>query len=151
MFCYTTITDIRCVLRELDLWTQISKEHPVFIKTVAELTDKDLSKEIIKQLDEVQKKFEHLHRAVRDACCRLGYGGAGWRVCPPMSGIRNLVEAFLRYNCDFLNVLKCVKTYGEEDKVWQALIGHIINEQEYMHQLFRMLRSQLAFWGAPYF
>ncbi|MDK2799637.1 MAG: hypothetical protein PWP27_1366 [Clostridiales bacterium] len=143
MFCYSVVTNIQCVLRELDMWSEISKEHPIFIKTVAKLTNKNLAKEITDRLDKVNENFSNLQKHVKTLSERLGYGGTGWMNYTLMSQVSRLIEMFLKYDVDFLNVLKQVKTYGKDDKVWQTLIEHITEEEEYMYRLFTTLRSQL--------
>ncbi len=60
MFCYTEVSGIKCVLQELVMWSDISSEHPTFIKTVAGLTNKNLSSEIISELDRLRMQFKSL-------------------------------------------------------------------------------------------
>jgi hypothetical protein len=137
------LTDIGCALRELDMWTEISKEHPVFIKNVAKLSNIDLPKELIEKLDMINRHFESLHQAVKELMRQQQYGGMGWITYPPMMQVRNLVETFLQYDMNFINVLKQVQNYGKENKVWQTLIEHIMQEQEYMYRLFVTLKNQM--------
>ncbi|WP_157910226.1 DUF2935 domain-containing protein [Petroclostridium xylanilyticum] len=143
MYCYTVLTNTLCALRELDMWTEISKQHPVFIKTVAKSSNIDLPKELINKLDKLNENFEALHKRVKEIIRRQPYGGVDWMAYLPLIQVRSLVETFLQYDIDFLNVLNQVKNYGRENKVWQTLLEHIIHEQEYMYRLFVTLRNQM--------
>lgn len=66
MFCYTVVSGIRCVLQELIMWSEISSQHPTFIKTVAKLTNKKLGKELIADLDEVSTNFAQLEKEAQE-------------------------------------------------------------------------------------
>ncbi|MGE4283680.1 MAG: DUF2935 domain-containing protein [Clostridia bacterium] len=143
MYCYTMLTDTMCVIRELDMWTEISKEHPIFLKNVAKLSNINLPNDLVASLDKVNEQFESLHRTVKQLMAQQPYGGMGWMPNPQMMQVRALVETFLQYDMNFINVLRQVQNHGKENAVWQTLVGHITQEQEYMYRLFTGLRNQM--------
>ncbi len=191
MFCYTVVSGIRCVLQELAMWSDISSEHPVFLQTVARLTNKNLSADIVAELNEVRRQFVELQREAgmlleempgmrMDAMAQQP--GVQQLISPedivppgaPDSSslyepiifppslhqadgqmdqtqvmhafsrrVLSLIDRFLRYDRRFLDLLRRVRQYGREDRVWQTLLTHFIQEQEYMLRLMRTLRSQI--------
>lgn len=66
MYCYTLVNNLNCVFNELILWTDISSEHPIFIKTVADLTKKNLPKDIENKLMDTSKNFRNLNKKAMD-------------------------------------------------------------------------------------
>lgn len=192
MFCYTEVSGIKCVLQELVMWSDISSEHPTFIKTVAGLTNKNLRTEIISELDRLQMQFKSLKDEAQSYLnqmmqTRLDMVSAQKPMQPaivagelspvpvvPHSAypyqtpiapvqyqqpyrqvpqtqmqpvfvgmVRRLLDRFLELDRMFLDLLKKVRKYGTEDKVWQTLLEHITHEQQYMYRLMNTLRSQL--------
>ncbi|MEL7566940.1 MAG: DUF2935 domain-containing protein [Dehalobacterium sp.] len=141
MYCYIYAQSINCILNELLLWSEISREHPVFIKTVAELTNKNLPQNLLKELAEIneifsalKEKVEVLHQEmVNNPYFYYAYTGK----------IRELVETFLMYDQRFLEVLPEIMQYGKDDPVWQELLEHINKEQSFMYQLFYNLLGQI--------
>jgi hypothetical protein len=57
MYCYTRISNLICVFNELQLWCEISSEHPIFIKTVSDLTKKNLPESIVDKLLQINSLF----------------------------------------------------------------------------------------------
>ena len=148
MFCYTVVSGINCVLQELIMWSDISSEHPIFIKTVAQLTNKNLSSELVSELNAVREQFVKIKEDAQSVISEMVMPKMGMQEMqmPPMfvSAVRRLIEQFVNADRMFLNVLMKVRQYGKEDKVWQTLLSHIIHEQEYMLRLMQVLRSQLV-------
>lgn len=141
MYCYTYVNNISCVLNELSLWSDISSEHPIFIQTVAKLTNKNLPKSVLEKLDEVNKRFSELKNRTKEVSGMMPLN-------PYMSygvimQLRALVERFLANDRFALSVIEEVKKYGKEDKVWQTLLEHITEEQTFMYELFMKIRMQL--------
>lgn len=73
MFCYTVVSGIRCVLQELVMWSEISSEHPVFIKTVASLTNKRLPRELTAELDKVREEFSEIKEDAQELLNQMRY------------------------------------------------------------------------------
>ncbi|TDT60956.1 DUF2935 domain-containing protein [Fonticella tunisiensis] len=140
MYCYVHITNLLCVFNELILWTEISKEHPVFVKTVAQLTNKNLSKNILDKLDEINIIFSSLQNKSMELKKRITYSIKIH--CSYVVKTGDLIEEFLAYDKRSLSVLQEVKEYGKEDMVWQTLLQHIGEEQTFMYKLFTDLLKQ---------
>jgi hypothetical protein len=137
-YCYTYANNYKCILRELSLWSDISSDHPIFIKTVAKLTNKNLPKNIINGLNEINKEFSALNEKVN-----LLNNEHNFNIQALHMEIKKLINEFLRNDEKFLKLLPEVKSYGKEDKVWQVLLNHITHEQRFMFELFTNLISQL--------
>lgn len=141
MYCFTYANGLNCILNELLLWTEISSEHPIFIKTVASLTNKNLSQGTLKNLMDVHNDFAELNKkvkAVRSNIQRNPYNFQAHSI-----QVRGLIKSFLIHDNHFLSILPEVKQYGKEDKVWQTLLNHITHEQRFMYELMTDLNRQL--------
>lgn len=142
MYCYTQVNNLVCVFNELELWSSISSEHPIFIKTVGGLTNKNLPPNIIDKLLYINKIFTDLENQtltfkksmVPNPQMHYQY----------IKQLRTLVDVFLKNDEYVFTVLPEVKQYGLEDKTWQALLEHITHEQRFMYNLFTDLRDQLG-------
>ena len=55
----------------------------------------------------------------------------------------DFLNDFLQLDKEMISLLKDLKNYGVEDKVWQTLIEHITHEQKYMYRLFSCLLNQI--------
>ena len=193
MFCYTVATGLKCVLQELMMWSNISSEHPVFIKTVAKLTNKKLPSELTAELDMVREQFLKIKEDTESLMKKTpmprmetnmmpmqgqfpaGFTGAplmpslpppflpmdpnAWQqsmpfmtrpqMMPPqmdvmyLNEVRRLIDRFMKADSVFLTTLDKVKNIGAQDEVWQTLLRHIIDEQEYMYILMETLKPQL--------
>jgi len=140
LYCYTYVSGINCVISELLLWTEISSEHPIFIQTVAKLTNKDLPKNLIDNLNNVNKIFKDLNEETKGLRDR-----AAFNIMNPnyVQQVKRIINEFLRRDEYFLRVLKEVKSYSTEDKVWQTLLEHITEEQTFMYNTFCQMMNQL--------
>ncbi|KXG74180.1 DUF2935 domain-containing protein [Thermotalea metallivorans] len=143
MYCYTIACNLQCVLRELIMWTDISSEHPIFIKTVAKLTKKDLPKNIVEELKKLNEMFEELNKHAKEQLAGMQHMMMHPALWVHMNQIKTLLNEFGRRNRIFMNLLKEMMHYGKEDKVWQTLLSHIEEEQTYMDRLFHTLYMQL--------
>lgn len=137
-YCYTYANNYKCILRELTLWSDISSDHPIFIKTVAKLTNKNLPKNIINRLNEVSKEFSALNEKVNALNKEHNFNIQALHI-----DVKKLINEFLLKDRKFLELLPEVKSYGKEDEVWQELLNHITHEQRFMFELFTNLISQL--------
>lgn len=138
MYCPIYATGLNCLVNELLLWSDISSDHPIFIKTVASLTNKNLSNEIIEGLNNVNKRFSNLHMRVKEFKER--------NQPRPMPGhimeLKRLMQEFLVHDRYFLSLIPKIQVYGKEDKVWQELLNHIHHEQNFMFELFSDMTKQ---------
>lgn len=141
MYCFTYANGLNCILNELLLWTDISSEHPIFIRTVASLTKKNLSQDILKELMDVQNNFAELNKKVRTVRSNIQRNPYNFPV--HSMELRRLIKSFLIHDKHFLSILPEVKQYGKEDKVWQTLLNHITHEQRFMYELMTDLNKQL--------
>lgn len=141
MYCLTYVNNFGCVLNELYLWSDISSEHPIFIKTVASLTNKNLPKDLLDKLSEITKVFSNLKIKSEELRKSMPYNYMNFNY---MLQLRKLVDSFLVNDKYVFNVLDEVKKYDKDDKVWQTLLEHITHEQRFMYELFTKIRMQLT-------
>jgi hypothetical protein len=141
MFCFTYASSYDCIFNELLLWSELSGEHPIFIKTVAELSGKDLPKDTVEGLMDFNRDFKEFNDKVRLTRDELSFD----RFYRNDIGteIEKLVNEFLIIDDSFINFLCKVRKYGEEDRVWQTLLEHITEEQTFMKKLFTDIKMQL--------
>ena len=140
MYCHTYANNSYCIVNELLLWTEISSEHPIFIKTIASLTKKKLSDSTLTKLMDVHKMFSELNKtacSIKDE--QLSKPCHQYTV---MAKISMLVNEFLLHDTHMLSLLPEVQSYGKEDKIWQTLLEHITHEQRFMYELFTDLQKQ---------
>lgn len=141
MYCFTYANGLNCIVNELLLWTEISSEHPIFIKTVASLTNKNLSQGTLKKLMDVHNNFADLNKRVR--AVRSNIQRNPYNMPVHSMELKRLIKNFLFHDNHFLSILPEVKQYGREDKVWQTLLNHITHEQRFMYELMTDLDRQL--------
>ncbi|WP_051542181.1 DUF2935 domain-containing protein [Clostridium lundense] len=141
LYCYTSVNNLNCVFNELMLWTDISSEHPIFIKTVATLTKKNLPKEIENRLMEVNKMFSNLNKKV--VSLRKKVTANSIPLPNVITELNKFIKEFFKYDEFFLGLLSEIKSYGKEDKVWQTLLNHITHEQKFMYELFQNIDNQI--------
>jgi hypothetical protein len=141
MYCYTQISNLICVFNELQLWSEISSEHPIFIKTVSDLTKKNLPPSIVEKLLHINSIFTSLGNdtlGLKKSITpnpRLNYKYT--------EQIKILINRFLKNDEYVLSVIPEIRQYGRDDNVWQTLLEHITHEQKFMYNLFTDLSSQL--------
>lgn len=142
MYCFTAANSFMCILNELILWSDISSEHPIFIKTVGQLTEKNLPENIIDMLMEVNQTFSVLNKSVRLMKGKIKAGSFNYNAY--RKPVLVLIDDFLIHDKQVLDlVLPSVKNYGKEDKIWQELLEHITREQVFMYELFCNLKIQI--------
>ena len=143
MYCVSIVTSIKCVISELNMWTEISCEHPVFLETVAKLTDKNLPQEIIMRLDNMNRDFGNLNGSVKRYYGQ--FNEIAQYMSPSVINITTkLCNRFLQLDREAISLLKDLKSYGTEDNIWQTLVEHITHEQKYMYRLFSSLLKQIS-------
>lgn len=141
MYCFTYASSYDCIFNELTLWSEISSEHPIFIKTVAELSGKNLPQDIEKGLMQYNRDFTEFKEKVIQTREQLVFNRY-YRNDVGME-IKKLINEFIIMDENFLNFLSKVRTIAPEDKVWQTLLEHITEEQTFMKKLFEDLKLQL--------
>lgn len=141
MYCFTCVNNPVCVLAELSLWSEISSEHPVFVKTVADLTKKNLPQSTVNRLMEVRGMFTEFRQRI-DAL-KTKMSSTPYVYPEYFIQLRQLVDEFLIHDGHALAAYAEVKEFGKEDKIWQTLLQHIIHEQTFMYELFNDIKIQL--------
>lgn len=142
MYCYTYAANFTCVINEILLWSDISSEHPIFVKTVASLTGKKLPPNLASELDGLNKDFGSIKE--RAEKLRLDVKNNPFQYAKHINMARALINEFLIHDSHALKVYPAVAEIGKEDKVWQTLLHHIIHEQTFMYELFTDLKKQLS-------
>lgn len=142
LYCFTYLNNFTCAVNELILWSDISSEHPIFIKTVAELSKKNLPEDVLSKLMEVNKAFSELKSKAENLRGQMHFNP--YNPYNYLPRIKELIKEFLIQDRYVFQVLDIVKQYGKEDKVWQTLLEHITEEQEFMYKLFTDLDNQLS-------
>jgi hypothetical protein len=140
LYCFTYINSFQCVINELMLWSDVSSEHPIFIKTVAQLTNKKLSKTTLEKLMEVNKMFSDIKKKTIEVKKEI----TPYLEIHQVPDIRGLVQEFLRCDEYFLSVLPEVMHQGKDDKTFQTLLEHITDEQKFMYEIMTDLKVQLG-------
>lgn len=143
MFCYTIINSLNCVLRELNLWIEISSEHHTFLLKIAEFTGLKIDKNLEKNIKKSEQDFDELNKAVKRTMIQFPSGFALVTAMEEIRQIIDLLTDFLEIDKNFLSILDELKEIGNREKVWQALVGQITDEQKYMFSLFTNLLNQL--------
>lgn len=141
MYCYTYINQFTCIFNELQLWTHVSSDHPNFLKTVATLSKINLPKDVQNKLDDIHKKFSQLYNQVL-YLKKVVYAN------PALYGrhianIKKLINEFLLYDSQALSFYPQILVFGKDNEAWQELVKHIIDEQNFMLELFKDLRRQI--------
>lgn len=138
MYCFTYANSLNCIFNNFFLWSKTTAEHPIFINTVAELTNKNLPAELVEQLTELNKTFYDLNQRTQRLKKQMSR-----QMMPPLP-LKQLIQQFLVANDTMINVVTDVKEYGKDDEVWQMLLEHILSEQKYMNDLFEDLQLQIG-------
>lgn len=142
MYCFTCINGINCVLNELMLWTDISSEHPIFVKTVAELTKKNLPQSVVNELMQLNKSFTELNKRVKSLQGMMEQNPNLQQQY--VRQLLRLVDEFLALDRRAIGLYPQIRAYGKEDKVFQTLLQHIEHEQRFMYETFTNIRSQIV-------
>lgn len=141
MFCYTVANSLECIIRELLLWSNTSKEHPTFLLTVAELSNKELGKEMEEKLVELHDAFAAIERETREIYNRLRLHGPTYQL---VGELRTVIRRFLAYDAEMIPTLEELQRQSKPgETVWQVLVEHITDEQRYMARLMSTLLYQL--------
>ncbi|PKM94657.1 MAG: hypothetical protein CVU84_09065 [Firmicutes bacterium HGW-Firmicutes-1] len=141
MYCYTFVNEFSCIFNELQLWSHISSDHPNFLKIVASLSNVKLPKEAVATLDDLHKTFHGLYTYVKRLKKHiLGNPDLNDK---DIRAVKKTIHDFLLYDSQALCFYPELLEFGEENKAWQELVKHIIDEQLFMLDLFKDLRQQI--------
>jgi hypothetical protein len=141
MYCHTYVNQFSCIFNELQLWSHISSDHPIFFKTVANLSKINLPKATVETLDEVNKEFSKLHTDIINLKKVVSSNPAQYR--QHISAVKKIMDEFLHHDAFVLSFYPQLLKFGKENSAWQELVKHIISEQEFMLELIRDLRQQV--------
>ncbi|AKN31036.1 hypothetical protein Ccar_09325 [Clostridium carboxidivorans P7] len=141
MYCYTHVNQFTCVFNELQLWTHISEDHPNFFKRVAKLSGINLPKPVIDNLTNIHMMFSKLHNDVMYLKRIVNSNPALY--ARNIANVRRLIDEFILHDKHALSFYPQLLRYGRGNAAWQELVKHIIDEQNFMLELFTNLRQQI--------
>lgn len=141
MYCYTYANEFTCIFNELQLWTHISSEHPMFIKTVASLSKVNLPKGIVTRLDDIHKAFLGLYNNI--IYLKKAVNGNPNLYKNNIVAIRRVIDEFIILDTEVLAFYPKLIRLVPENKVFDELVKHIMSEQSFMLELFKNLRQQI--------
>jgi hypothetical protein len=124
------------LLNEINFWVDLSKEHPIFIKKIAQNQEIDISSSIKETLNKNFKDFNRISREILVIQHQ-------WNFYPSPSiteqhlllNISTLLQDVLKVDVDFLNSLKTLEDLPAKDNSWKIFINHITLEQKQLLQL----------------
>jgi|GEM_PF-732421 hypothetical protein len=141
MYCYTYVNQFACIFNELQLWTHISSDHPIFLKNVATLSKINLPKATEDKLDNIHKMFLGLYNNVVYLKKVVNVNPTSY--AQHIMNIKRIIDEFLRYDTQAISFYPQLLAFGKGNKAWEELVKHIINEQTFMLELFKDLRQQI--------
>lgn len=141
MYCYTVISNLKCVLTELEMWSKDSMEHHTFILKFADCTNKRLAYNLLTRIRESRENFKELTEEAYELMEE--YDKSTGQYQNFIRPIRALLQRFIKYDKNFLSILYDLQEIGKRDKIWQTLIQHILDEQKYSFRLMKSLKKQL--------
>lgn len=132
MYCNTHVNQFSCILNELYLWTHISSDHPVFLRTVAGLSKIKLPRTAEEHLEHIHEEFNKLHQQAVNLRRQANPAAA-----------RRIIDEFLRVDSEAIAFYPQLLNFGKGNAAWKELVNHIIDEQKFMYELMRDLRRQV--------
>jgi hypothetical protein len=141
MYCHTYVNQFSCIFNELQLWSHISSDHPIFLKNVANLTKVNLPKATESTLDEINKMFLKLYNETVYLKKIVASNATQYR--KHILAVKKIMDEFLHHDTFVLSFYPQLLKFGKENSAWQELVKHIISEQEFMLELITDLRQQI--------
>lgn len=141
MYCYTHVNQLTCVFNELQLWTHISEDHPNFLKRVAKLSGINLTAPVVDNLTNIHMIFSKLHNDVMYLKRIVNYNPALY--VKNIASVKRLIDEFIFHDRHALLLYPQLLRFGQGNAAWQELVKHIIDEQNFMLELFGNLRHQI--------
>lgn len=143
MYCYTIISNLKCVLTELETWSQASKEHHTFILKFADCRNIRLGYDLINEIKNSRRCFKELNEEINDVIAEYEKNTFPNYYQRLVREIKHLIQKFIKCDKKFLSILKELQTIGKRDDIWQTLIEHMIEEQKYSFRLMKNFKKQL--------
>lgn len=141
MYCYTHVNQLTCVFNELQLWTHISEDHPNFLKRVAKLSGINLTAPVVDNLTNIHMIFSKLHNDVMYLKRIVNSNPALY--VKNIASVKRLIDEFIFHDRHALLLYPQLLRFGQGNAAWQELVKHIIDEQNFMLELFGNLRHQI--------
>ena len=141
MYCHTYVNQFSCIFNELQLWSHISSDHPVFLKNVANLTKVNLPKATVDTLDEINKVFSKLYNDIIQLKKIVISNPTQYR--QHILAVKKIMDEFLHHDTFLLSFYPQLLKFGKKNSAWQELVKHIIDEQGFMLELIRDIRQQV--------
>ena len=141
VYCHTYLSRFSCVFNELQLWSHISSEHPIFLTNVASLTKVNLPKTVVDKLDEAHKRFLAVYNNA--VYLKKVIDGNPYLYYRKTVAIKKAINDFIINDTMVLSFYPQLLEYGTHNQAWQELVKHIISEQNFMLELFKDLRQQI--------
>ncbi len=149
MFCFTYLSNIECGLRELTFWTEISSQHPSFLQNVAKCLNLTIPAPLVAGLNRIQQCFTALNQEAQRLLNMAGNHGNNMMYNYPLAQeTGRLMQQFLQYDQEFIDMLQQLMRIGQNQPAWQMLVSHILHEQQYMYRLVATLCQQIFQTGA---
>ncbi|MGE5627276.1 MAG: DUF2935 domain-containing protein [Solirubrobacterales bacterium] len=132
MYCYTYVNQYNCVFNEIQLWSHISSDHPIFFKTVASLSKIELPEAVEDKLLNIHNGFMKIYK--QSIYMKKNHLS---------SGVKNLLKEFINLDTYVLSFYPQLIEYGKGNDAWSELVNHIISEQKFMYELICDLIKQI--------
>src|SRR5690554_3132605 len=106
------------LLGELNFWISLSREHPIFIKEIAQSQHILLDTSLQKHLNKNYKDFSGLHKNINILMNQLR---SNFTLCPPPNNPYFLLEVsanlhnIIQVNVDFIDILKKLGHLGSRN------------------------------------
>lgn len=124
------------LLNELILWTNLSKEHPVFIKEISLYQEIDIDNNLKELLNKSFKDFNIIRKKLMDIKNYYNfYSQSIVNKQHLLLDISIILKDLLRVNMEFLEALKLLEKLPSRDNSWGAFINHITIEQRQLLQI----------------
>lgn len=136
------------LLNEMNFWMDLSKEHPMFIKTMAKNQKVTIDSTVKERLNKNYKDFHHISK-------ELVIIQHQWNFYPLPSvndqyllfRISAIIENILKADVQFLNSLKYLENLSAKDNSWRIFINHITLEQRQLLQICSSYSTKLKTLG----
>lgn len=130
-----------CIFNELILWTEISREHPIFIRELSDLSNVSLNPDTFEKLDEINFYFSKLQEKSKELKTRITFGIKIH--CAYIISLKEYIDEFIITDQAAINVYSNIIESGKPDRMMKTMLEHIIEEQFFMLEVFKDLREQM--------
>lgn len=122
------------IVSELSFWIDLSLEHPIFIKKIAQSQEIIISKNLKERLNKNFKDFNRLSRGLLVIQQQWNFSSAFFYDHKLLSNIPTILQDTLKIDIDFLQSLKALEELPVKDNSWKIIINHITLEQRQLLQ-----------------